>query len=220
MAPLVAPGVVRYTIHETYAGRDIANIIDMFVETTGSIEDRALAAFTVAGDVLNNWADHMLDYQSNNVTFDRVSWVDLDELDGSTGERTSTSDNVLPLAGSGSETPMPGNVAILFTKVAPGGGRSTRNGRTYLTGVSEGFTGDADPNVLLSAALSGLTTAGGEFLSGVNDAGGGIGRNMVVVHTRNAGTPTNPNIVYQSQSAVTAFTPQATLATQRRRLRG
>ena len=220
MAPLVAPGCVRYTIHETYGGRNIANIIDMFVETTGSSVDRAEALEGVAGDILNNWADHMLDWQANNVLFHKVSWVDLDELDGSTGERSSTSENVLPLAGSGTEDPLPGNVAVLFTKVAPGGGRATRNGRLYLVGVSENFTGDVSPNTLLPTPLAGLTSAGADFLDGITDSILDQPANMTVIHTRNEGTVASPDIVFNGQNRVTAFTPQATLATQRRRLRG
>lgn len=218
MAPLIAPGICRYAVNQTYAGRNVVNIIDMRVDTTGSIETRADAVYGVAGDILNNWDDHLRPGQVAQLILESVSWVDLDDVDGSTGLRSSTSDKTWPAAGEDAANGLPGSVAGLIVKTAPGGGRSTRNGRMYFAGIAEAATTLLAPNTIDGTSVTGRNASLADFLEGINDTvdPSDVQKQMVVVHTRKVGSV----VTYEGSSDVTSLLLQPTLATQRRRLRG
>lgn len=214
MAPIVAPQVCRFTINGTYAGEEVANVIDMQVDTTGGPEDRPTACYLIAGDILNNWDDHIRPGLVAAYTAVSVSWVDLNSLDGSTGERTSTSDTTWPANGGDSGAPSVGAGSVRLNKLQDGG-RRARNGRLYLPGYSEGWTTSGQPNFLTPAIVAGWNESASDFLEGINDAEGPNNdhtRKMVVVHTV-GGT-------YIGYSDVTALVCQAEVATQRRRMPG
>ena len=223
MAPLVEPTVCRFTVNGTFGGRNIANIFDMTItgETPGF--DRTTAINHQAQDMVAAWKNRILPLVANDYTFTSVSFVDLNTLDGITGAQTTGPSTVLPLNGASTEDPLPPNVAALVTKVAPGGGRATRNGRTYVVGLRETQTDPGNPTRLTSAAQGFLTAALEGFSSDISNGplDAGYDSNMVVLHTRNIADPGDPpNIVAVGYSPVTAMTCDIVLATQRRRLRG
>lgn len=211
---LVAPGICRYAINQTYGGRPAVNIIDMQVDTTGEVTDRDQACFRIAGDILNNWVDHVQGVQTSQVAFQSVSWVDLNSLNGSTGERSATTDKTLPTTGTASGGNAPGNVAFRVNK----GGtarRGERSGRMYLVGVPEEANENSAANEVNDAWIGYVNTAMADFLAGVNDAEGdplGTQRQMVVLHVVDG--------VYQGYSDVNDLTCDARFGSQRRRLRG
>ncbi len=216
---LIAPGIARFTVNAELGGEAVANILDMQVDTTGGTTDRATALAEVAGDILNNWDDHILSFVCDDYVAQSVSWVDLDDANGPVGSRSTTSANTWPQPGAGTATPMPGNVAALVSKNITGS-RGRRNGRMYLAGIPEVYTGSSGPNIIEGTYLDGINTSMASFLSGINDAEGiaiDVQRQLVVVHTQIPSPGADP--VYVGYSSVSSLTAQARLATQRRRLR-
>lgn len=223
MAPLIWDGICRFTVNGTFSGRNVANIFDMRIDDSGLGPTRAERIVTQAGDIVNAWCDNILPLVANDYTFTSVSWVDLNALDGSTGSVTTGGDETLPQNGASTEDPLPPNVAALITKVAPGGGRSTRNGRTYLVGLRETQMDPGAPTRLTGAARGFIEAAMEQFSSDISnsEAGEGWDSNMVVLRTRNIAEPDEePNIVAVGADDVTAMTCDIVVATQRRRLRG
>jgi hypothetical protein len=212
MAAIVAPGICRYTVNGTYAGQPVANIIDMQIDTTGSVEDRATAVDSQAGIIINEWSDHILPIVSAAYVATSVSWVDLDSLTATTGERTSTDQEDWPLVGGLVGAPTPGNVAVRVGKrITPS--RGQRQGRMYLVGQPEANTDATNPNVLTSAVITTINGQLESFLGNINQSVGGAlsyTSAMVVVHT--------VDDVYQDYSVVQALTVEARLGSQRRRL--
>lgn len=214
MATLVAPDMVRLAFNGSMAGQDIVNILDVAVTDYGLGLSRDDAVFEMVGDALNNFADHVVPLLTDNYSFNSVSWVDLDSLDGSTGERTSTADTSLPLNGQDTGAPMPGGVALLVTKVNSGG-RRTRNGRWYLSGIAEGVTDPSNPNTANAQFVTTANTALEAFRSGIE----GIEEVGVNNYTSSPNVIHTVNGNYVGRDKITAFVVQPTLATQRRRQR-
>ena len=133
MAAIVAPGIARYSINGTLGGQPVVNVLDINISdvVNGSRDD---AVATCAGDLINQWADHVLPLVTDEYSFDSVSWVDLDSIDGSTGERSSTDGTTLPEVGGDTGACMPGGVALLVRKIGSGG-RRERNGRASWMGL-------------------------------------------------------------------------------------
>lgn len=225
MPALIVPNVCRFTVNGTYGGGNVATILDMrlndFAPPLDPV-DREAAIQDQAEDIVNAWSDNILPILVNEYTAVSVSWVDLNSADGSTGEVTTGGDETWPQNGATTtDQGMPANVAALVTKVAPGGGRQTRNGRLYLVGISEGATQGESNSNLASAAQAAITAAFEQFSSDISNTvlSEGYSSNLVVVHTTNQGTPQNPDIVWNGTNDVTAMVCQGRLATQRRRLR-
>jgi hypothetical protein len=216
---LIVPGVCRYTVNGTFSDRPVANIIDMRIDTTGTATARSDAVQDQAGIILNEWSDHVLVTCGNRYTALSVSWVDLDDADGSTGLITEGEDETWPQAGLEASSQFPGSVNILVTKVHAGG-RQTRNGRMYLAGVAEAWTAAATPQAMDGTFVTAWQTNMDNLLDGINTTGSVFEYDsfMCVVHITERdidGNPTEGN-----SNDVTALTVNARLATQRRRLRG
>jgi hypothetical protein len=221
MAALIQPDVCRFTVNGTYQGNAVAMIFDMRITDINIGISRDEAIQDQAEDLLHAYDDNLLVRQVTEFVATSVSWVDLDSEDGSTGSVVSGGGDTWPKAGTVTAAGMPGNVSALITKVAPGGGRRTRNGRTYWPGIGENATLDGAVNTIDAAVLAVWNPAWEQFTSDISNTnlGEGYESNLVVVHTTNVGTPTNPNIVATGYSDVTAVFVQPLLATQRRRLR-
>ncbi len=215
---IIVPGVCRYTIHGTYGGREIANVLDYRIDTTGEITARADAIEDMAGVLINEWSDHVLSWVDNGYSATSVTWVDLDEADGTVGERTSTGQETWPQAGVDVGPAFPGNVAVLWRKVgAPQ--RGARSGRMYIVGCPEDYTDDSpSPNRLNATTLAGTQTNATSFLGNTNQSGGGYESDLVVVTTTARDEDGHPTAGVGR--VVESLVVDATLATQRRRLRG
>ena len=216
---LVAPGICRFVVHGEIQGEATANILDMQVDTTGGTAARDEALFDIAGDILNNFDDHIRIWLVDDWVAQRVSWVDLDTSSGPVGERSSTSATTWPAAGGLTDAPMPANVAWLVKKQIVGT-RGRRSGRMYLPGVSEALTATGDGNRIDPASLTGFNGDLATFLGGINDAEGptiGVQRQLVVVHTQQPDPAVEPS--YNGYTPVESLVADALLATQRRRLR-
>lgn len=222
MAPLVWPSVCRYSIEQSYSGRNVANILDVAITDTGG-GGRGLAIQDTAEHIITGWNNHILPLLVNDINLNSVSWVDLDTLDGETGTAVQAGAILLPKNGTVTTPGLPGNVSALVAKQAPGGGRNARNGRWYLAGIPEAYTGDSPPNNLIAANVTALNNALESFRDTVNGAFGApqYTANIVVLHTANQAAPGQPpDIEAVGDNVVTAMTVDSLLATQRRRLRG
>lgn len=215
MAAIVAPGIARYSINGTLDGQPVVNILDLNISDIESGSREECVAWA-AGDVLNQWADHVLPLVTSEYRFDSVSWVDLDSIDGSTGERSSTDGTTLPQPGGDAGACMPGGVSLLVRKIGSGG-RRERNGRFYIAGISEGVTALGEVNTVNAGFVTIANAAFEALRSGLEGAESspGFGVNYTsspnIVHTVNG--------VYVGKSRITSMQVDDRLATQRRRQR-
>lgn len=219
MAKIVANGVCRFTVHGTTVDRPWAVILDMDIETTGGIESREDAIFAVAGDIINNWVEYLLPLQDSSGSLTGVSWVDLDNLNGTTGSRSNTSEHTLPLPGGSSGGLDSSATAVLVRKELAGAGRGSRPGRMYFPGPSGSAYED---NELGSSSLAGWQTAFNSFFDNITDEGGlGMAAlDLCVVHTPGISEYAPGDTYTATSTHVVALSVQPRVATQRRRLRG
>ena len=217
---LVAPGICRFTVNGSYAGRPVANVLDYRIDTTGSTMGRAEAVNNQAQDILTQWTEQMLPVVQANYIATSVSYVDLDEADGPTGSVTSSDDADWPAPGVAEGPDMPANVAGLVRKQIIGT-RGRRSGRMYLCGLSEEVTAADQPNTISEAAQSFINGQLAAFLANTNNTdtlGTAFSSDLVVVHTRQPDPEDEP--IYNGFSVVDSLIVEGLLATQRRRLRG
>lgn len=216
--PLVAPDVCRYTMNGLWAGRQVANILDMVVDPSGTVLDGRDAAIEhVAGVLLDEFATWVVGALTVDYQFTSVSWVDLNSATGSTGERTSTDARTLPIVGGAGGAAATSNVAMLVKKVTTSA-RGQRAGRWYLPNPGEVQINENELEATFRGEVQGNLNT---FLENITETGVAASwpRFPTVVHTRNIGTPSNPNIEYVDNTQITTMQLQSRLATQRRRLR-
>lgn len=217
--PLVVNGVCRFTINQSMEGNDIANVLDMFIDTTGSSMAREDAIIDQAGVLVENWAGDLLVFQSNQLTFDSVSWVDLDESDGSTGMTTTGGSITLPDPGGSATGALPTNVAGLVRKNLATTGRGFRSGRMFLAGLVESQTTVGNGNLIEPANITTLNAGLASFLGDINQDGttSTYDSRLVVVHITSRDADGRP-LTGDSREVGSLIIDQL-LATQRRRLR-
>jgi hypothetical protein len=205
MPPIVIPHVCRFAVRGTIHDRPWANIWDILVDTGRPAADTVIQQTAV--DLLDNVATHFASLLGGQYYVRDCVWLDLDSLGGGTGSINDTPTKTFPYQGVVGGDVAPGNVAILAIKNTVGG-RSARNGRTFIPGMPESsMTG----NVLSAAQITAWTTALGNFRTAMEAASGGVDRVMGVVSRPAAGPPSfNPMLT---------LTVSDRLATLRRRLR-
>ncbi len=213
--PLIVPGIVRFTVHQSMFSRQIANILDYKISDQDVTFGRPEAALDQAKIIAKEWKLRFLVGQSSSLKLEKISWVDLNSLDGSTGEFQGDADIPLNVVGGLTGDALTPSTAVLFTKIAAGG-RGTKSGRMYLAGLSEAMNLSGNSRFMNATLRNDLQAAAALFLSNTNQEAGVAGvsydSDMHVVHQRPA--------VPAFSSVVTAIIPQDLLATQRRRLRG
>lgn len=215
-APIVAPGICRFTIHGQYAGQEIANVLDIDIDSDAGT-DRDNNIVDQAEIIVSAWVTHICPNLSNTYQADEVSWLDLNALDGSVGVTTTGTGPDFPQVGGVGGNPMPGSISYMVTKNVAAK-RGARKGRMFLVGVPESVTSSLEPNLVLSATVIALNTALAQFLADVNQNGGAYGSHLKVLHTKNNGTPEDPIIIYNGQSEVTSLIASSKIHSQRRRL--
>lgn len=212
--PLVVGGVVRYCLNHTFSGRQVCNILDIHIDggPTGSRNENVIDQAEI---VARQWKQSILPNLCDDLILQSVSYVDLNAADGITGTFSGDDDPVLPAAGLLTESGMSANVSALITK-STSSGRGTKSGRLYLCGLAESATDQSDSNHLKPAAITQVQAAFDEFKDDVEQDGSVGGpayeSEIGVVHVPKVGDP--------SFTAMSAFSVQGLLATQRRRLRG
>lgn len=213
MAPLIAPGVARFTVVGRLQGEDCMNIFDVDIDTGAPGSTRGEECFATAGDILNNWSDHLIPNLVAQYTAVEVRWVDLNSATGTTGSRSSTSDTTWPETGGYTGVnPASNNVYYKVRKNLSGGNRQSRRGVTRLGGVAENATQDGDGNRVKPAIVSDLNAAFEQFKDGINGSPGTAIRNLCVVHTVNR--------QYVGKDDISTFQVLDTVGTIRRRMPG
>lgn len=222
----VVPGICRFTINANIFERRCANVIDMQIDTTGSIVSRPTACEEQAEVILSAWDDNIIPNVHQGYQATSVSWVDLDEADGSTGSVSSNGADVWPKAGAIGSDRTAANLAVLVTKNTTSA-RGIRKGRMYVAGAPEIATDGVAGNRLTAAYLTQYQNAFDAFYGAVTVESGSIQdwqSEMRVVHilTREPDQPNgNPGApLTGNSSTVHSLSVQSLLATQRRRLRG
>lgn len=210
--PIVIDGVIRFSVIGDLSGEACVNIIDVDVNTATG-QTREEACFQIAGDILNNWTDHILPNLSGAYTALEVRWVDLNSADGSTGSRTDTSAETWPQPGARSGSPLPNNTYAKVRKILAGKSRTERAGTLRLGGILEEDTiGGVDNNVLASSAQNAYNTAFQAFADGINQDPPLPGHQLCVVHTVNR--------VATGKSDIESFQVAPVVGTLRRRMPG
>ena len=210
--PLVQQAIARFSIIGDLAGEACVNVLDVEINTDPP-DTREDACFDVAGDLLNNWTDHILPNVSAIYTALRVNWVDLNSADGSTGSRSSTSANTWPLVGARSGAPLPNNTYARIQKVLSGRSRQERSGTLRLGGILEEDTvGGLENNVLAPTAQAAFNSAFEDLKDGINGGGLFENKNLAVVHTVNREAT--------GFSLISTFQCQPVVGTLRRRMPG
>lgn len=216
--PLIAPDVCRYSINGNYLNRPAVNVLDMVVQSQDpGARPRDQVIEEVAGRMINQWVDNVMTRFGSSYSFASVSWVDLNSVTGSVGSRTSTDEYTLPRSASGAGEPLTAALAMLVEKVTTRQ-RGSRPGRWFLPGFTEG---DINGNIWGAGTLTATNAALSNFLEEMTETGLGSESYYfpTVVHTRNAGTPQNPNIVYVNNTQITDLQAAGRVSTQRRRNR-
>lgn len=215
--PLVAPDVCRFSINGVYLNRPAINTLDMVINDQVGPGTRHDDIEFVAGQMIDAWADNVMTRFGSSYSFRDVSWVDLDSADGEVGSRAETPNTNLPMSASGAGQPLSAALAMLVTKVTTRQ-RGGRPGRWFLPGFTEG---DIEGNIWLESTLVATNAALSEFLEEMTETGtvGDHSFFPTVVHTRNTGTPSNPNIVYVNNTQITDLNASGRVSTQRRRNR-
>lgn len=211
MAPIVAPRICRFTVNQEMGGQQIANVLDLYVDENDVITDRTDACRWTAQDILNNWTDHILPAQVDNLSATSVDWLDLNSLSGSRGSVASTEDNVWPQEGGNtSDAAMPNVIALRVDKETTGG-RGTKRGRMYIAGIAESGTASDDVTDWSALTVSSMQERLDDFYNGITDENpfAIFQSRLVVVHTVGG--------VYSGNSTVNGMTVRAPIGTQVRR---
>lgn len=223
---LIQEDVCRFVVNQTLGGRDVVNILDYQIDTTGSTLSREDAIQQQAEIILQEWSDSFGGIQVEELGYESVSWVDLDSPTGSTGTVTEGSGAASwPATGESVGSPFSANVAILVHKNIVAS-RTTRNGRMYLAGLPEEITSVDNGNIVVPAEVTSINALLASFLGDTNQSTPGpdeFQSAMVVVHTVSEDNPTPPPakiVEAVGYSAVLTLTCDNLVATQRRRLRG
>lgn len=210
---LIFPDIVRYSIVGSLHGEECINVLDVKMEQTQTGgASRAAMIYETAGDLLNQWSDHIVPLLVSTYTAEEVRWVDLDSATGSTGARSSTDGSTWPESGGGGSNPLPNNAYAKIVKALDTHTRTARNGALRLGGIPEGFTAGLDGNQLNETARTNLTDAFENLKDGINGVLDGWTINIGVLHTIN-GEATGFTFVAN-------FEPALNVGTLRRRMPG
>lgn len=209
--PIIAPDVVRFSIVGSLFGEDCINILDVNLNAAIG-ETRTEFLDDLAGDILNQWADHILPVLSAGYEFQEVRFVDLDSATGRTGSVTSTDGTTLPQPGGTTGQALPNSVYAKVSKVLEAKTRVQRNGTLRLSGLPESYTTGANGNILEPTQQAGINAAFEELKDGINGNNGDYTANLVVVHTVDQ--------AYTGQSEIANFVVRSQVGTIRRRMPG
>lgn len=224
--PFIVNGVCQYTVNGLMGTRPMANVLHVFIDTTGTTTGRPSAVQGFAEVVLNTWHTRVLPLVSNQYFAQSVSWVDLDSPTGSVGSISASTAHTWPVAGSNIQPPTPTNVAVLVTKLVTAQ-RGARKGRMFIGGICEDLTDTTTANQIRTTNMVTWQAAFTGFKNDLNLSAGGpfsYDTHQVVPHILTRDAPIPPATVGNPATGigltVSALTVQSTLATQRRRLRG
>lgn len=219
----VVPQVVRFSVNQQLGGRNIANVLDYLIEDPAIPLDRATTCELQASAIIDAWVDHIMGFQVNNLSAVNVSWVDLDDANGSTGVTTGSGAQTFPDVGVSTADPFPAQVAVLIHKNTVGSSRGQRRGRMYLAGMTEAANTADSASAVDGGLISGMNGALAAFLTDTTGTVATFPVQMVVTHILTRATSEDPNKLGApltgNSTEVATLTVDPVFATQRRRLR-
>lgn len=181
---LIFPLICRFTVVGSFAGQDCMNVLDCKVDDNGGgFLSRAERIHGLAGDILNNWTDHILPLLSTQYTALQVRWVDLDSAEGTTGSRSATDAETWPMTGNNPGPALPGNVYAKVIKQVQGKTRTQRNGVLRLGGLAEAATVSQDANRLEAGTIAEINAGFEDLKDGITGLAGGWDIETGVLHT-------------------------------------
>lgn len=215
----VVNGVARYSIESTLLGKPHVNVMDIKIDTTGSVLSRAECVEEQATILRDEWASEVLPLLVDDLVLTGVSWVDIDDTDGSTGSVGVS--GVPDTSGDDAGAPLVPNTAALVKKLTTSQ-RGHRNGRMYIGGLNETLVSAAG---IIDVTFAGTLQAGLDaFKTDSEQDGSGPGgwsSQFVVTHFPPIPDPipSGDTTFVGESSVVSALQLDPIVATQRRRLR-
>lgn len=212
--PIVAPTIVRFSMHATYvSGHRADNIVDVSLDEFGQSRVSALGPFVQA--VVGLWQDNFLSHLNDHYTFTGCTFLDLDSEDGTGGFHGPVGGKPTQ-GGDGNNGCSPAVAYLIHKNCNPT--RRQKNGRMYLVGALEakvGVDGAVD-----SGAISDQNNAANGFKSGIENISTSLGFGTTawrVVHIK--GRDGAGDVNQWSSSDIVSVNCDPFVATQRRRQR-
>lgn len=216
MAIVFSDNVIEIAVIQSHAGRPVVNVWHMShtQELTGGDKE------SVVRDFANNWQDHILDIQVQELDLIEFQWRSLDPGDSTVG--TLSPDPAKSISGQNTAPPASPNVALLVEKRTNNRPRGRSDGRCYLAGVGEGFIDAAGALTPAMVTLANSTLAA--FYNGISDSGTVVGgwdgdSFPVVLETTAASRAPGTQPVTINSRRVTSLVIDPVAATQRERMR-
>lgn len=215
--PLIAPTIVRYTMHYDMTNGRVGDVVwDLSVDTGFGTTDREAELPGLAVKVQDNWQTDVCPQVTSPVKYTGMTWIDLNSLDSNTG--VLTFNPAKPVNSGVAAEPTPPNTTWFIKKICAHS-RRQRTGRCYLPGPLEANVDKAGK--MGGSYLSGCQTAFNNWRSHMATSGelvGGLDTALRVVHVKGFDSDHIAN--EWESSDITALVVSDTVATQRRRLRG
>lgn len=213
MATVFSNNVIEIAVNYTKAGKPCVNVWHMFHDSEAFGPD----AEAIVEDFRNNWQDHILTIQTNDVQLLGFDWRSMDPASGVLG--TVAPDPSKNLVGTQAVASAPPNVALLVKKVTSDRQRGQRDGRMFLAGIEEGAIDNA--GVLSGSWVAGVQVVVDAFYDGISDSGldwAGDAYPVVLATTPASRAPGTASVTVASRR-VTSLVVDPVVSTQRDRLR-
>lgn len=168
MAQTIIQQVTRFSyIGQWTNNRPVVNIIDVAWDEDGTGLSRPEAIESVAEDVRNAWQDHIVGALTDNYTFLRVNWVDLDNANGSVG--SIAADPGRPDQGTGAGPSAPPSQCLQVNKITTRT-RGARAGRWFLAGLTDAAI--EENGQIGQSTIDAFNSLLDDYLESVSDVGG------------------------------------------------
>lgn len=211
MAKIFAQDVIEIAVVGTVAGRPHVNVLHVRNDEAGGSD------VSKVEDFRNNWQDHIVPNLTTAYTLSQFEWRSLDPSEGDVG--TISPDPAKPVAGLGTDAAAPPNVAYLVKKETSGRQRGQRDGRMFLSGISEVSIDQS--GIIAGATVNAIQDRLNLFVSGVNDSNwaGTVGSGLVVLNTTPESRAPGLHEVTLTTRPVISMKLDPMVSTQRDRLR-
>jgi hypothetical protein len=210
MATVFAENIVEIAVVATVGGRPHVNVLHVYGEEDVNVSDEDTVL-----DVANSWQDRLIPEMTAEYQLVEFRWRSLDPNDNNVGTRSPNL--AKPTQGPAQGATFPPNVAFLMHKRTNNRPRGARDGRMYVSGVSEGTVDNL--GVVQGITVNAWNTALAAFLTDIDAPQLGVQRYLAVLETTALSRAPGATPVTIDSRQVTAFTLDAKVATQRDRLR-
>jgi hypothetical protein len=182
-----------------------------------ALEDPTTSDVDAVKDFANNWQDHLIPLMNRQYKLQHFAWRSIDPDDNNTG--VLSPDLTKAIQGPDQALCLPFNTAYLIHKRTQNRPRGRRDGRMFLSGVSEGKADDYGE--VLDTTQAAWNTALAAFLEGITDVSVTSGKDQypVVLETTPASRAPGAQPVTVAGRRINRLVMDRTVASQRDRLR-